>query len=440
MKFIAKRFNVNEEQLKKYSSSALWILFEKILRLSLNLVVGIWLARYLGPSQYGVYNYAIAIATVLLPIVNFGLQGILVKELHQAPEEKNTILGSSILFKSIIAVAVVIPVFFLAGFDFFDNSEEGMVIALASISILFHPFLTLETWYEAMVKTKKISIFKGVFFVLGTLLKVVFLLKGASLYSFAILYSVDSFLVAVALVLVYFFDEKKKIQWKMDWSKLKQLTSKSWLLVLSSISAVIYLKIDQVMLGVLVSDTELGYYSAAVKISESWYFVPLMISNALFPAILDAKRKSVTTYRKRLQQLCDYYFLISFALALVVTLLANTIIDVTYGQIYSSSAFILKIHIWAGIFIFLRTVLSKWLIAEEKYKFSLVSQFSGALANVILNFILIPRYGAIGAAIATIISYMVTSVLILAFFKETKVMFNIFVKSFISPIRFLFKL
>lgn len=436
MKIFSKLLKVNEDQLKKYSRSTLWMIIEKVIRLSFNLIIGIWIARHLGPSDYGIFNFAIAVSTLLLPIINFGLQGVLVKELYQKPQNKESILGTAIYFKALLAVTVFVLILISLKKDLANNIEEEVVL-LTCISILFHPFLSIETWYESQVKVKKIVIYKSIFFILASIIKVVLILNEGTISAFAIVYSIEAFLIALALVLVYCYDYGLSFNFRK--TTLRNLISKSWLLVLSSLSAVIYLKIDQLMIGILVSDEELGYYSAATKISESWYFVPLIVSNALFPAILEAKSKSQSYYLKRLQQLCDYYFLASLSLAILISLSSNWLIDITYGEVFSSAAIILKLHIWAGIFIFLRTVLSKWLIAEEKYKFSLISQLSGAVVNVMLNLILIPMYGGIGAAWATIVSYLVASILILGFFKETKGMFSIFIKSFLSPIRLLLK-
>jgi O-antigen/teichoic acid export membrane protein len=173
-----------------------------------------------------------------------------------------------------------------------------------------------------------------------------------------------------------------------------------------------------------------------VKLSEASYFIPLLVSNALFPAILSAKSKSRELYSNRLQSLSDFYFMISVALSIFVTLTAHYIITWLYGAEYQASIIILQIHIWAGVFIFLRSILSKWLIAEELFKFSLISQLSGALVNVVLNLLLIPLLGGIGAAISTFVSYLVSAILILAFFKATREIFWIFVRSIGLPFNF----
>lgn len=435
IKYLSRIFNISETQLQKYSSSSFWMIFENVCRLGVNLVVSIWLARYLGPSQYGLLNFGIAVVAIFLPIVNFGLQGILVKELFQSPTEKNKILGTSFLFKIAISIPIFLGFVIAGGLGLFSNSIERNVVLLIAISILFQPFLVIDCWFQSAVKVRLPAIIKTGLFLVISLLKILMILWQEKLAYFALLYSVEVLFTAMALLWAYNMDGGSLLRWKFDWGTLKSLVSKSWLLMFSSLSAIIYLKIDQVMLGIMVSDIELGIYSAAVKLSESWYFIPLILSNALFPAILEAKNSGPKKYMSRLQQLSDVFFLTALFLALATSFLANYIIDFLYGFEYYASVIILKLHIWAALFIFLRAILSKWLIAEDMYRFSLISQLSGAVVNVVLNYFLIPAYGGLGAAIATVISYAVTSLFILALFKKTRGIFFVFLKSFTAPIR-----
>ncbi len=411
------------------------MLIEKVIRLAINIVVGIWMARQLGPSDFGTLSLAIALSAILLPLVNLGLHGILVKELYDHPDQKATIMGTAFIMKTGASVLIFAILLFVVFQGHIVPEYEKNIIVFACVSILFQGFLVIESWYESQVKPKWATIFKTIFFVLSSALKVYFILRDAEVYVFAILYSVEAFLIAIGLLAAYLRDKEPLLNWRFDKSVSLGLLSKSWLLIFSSMSAVVYLKIDQVMLGTMVSDAELGYYSAAVKLSEAWYFVPLIISNALFPAILSAKKKSVVLYMKRLQQLSDFYFICAASLALIVTFSAPMIITMLYGIAYTPSIIILQLHIWAGIFIFLRTILSKWLIVEEKFRFSLISQVSGAIANVGLNFWLIPLWGGIGAAIATLASYFIGAILVLGLFKDTKDIFRIFVRTLAFPIK-----
>lgn len=171
----------------------------------------------------------------------------------------------------------------------------------------------------------------------------------------------------------------------------------------------IYMKIDQIMLGQMIGDEAVGIYSAAVRISEVWYFVPMAIVSSVFPAILGAKERDEVLYYKRLQRLFDLLVWISVCVALPMTFLSTTIITLIFGVAYASAGPILAVHIWAGIFVFLGVASGQWFLAENRQGLSLQRSVLGMIVNIILNTALIPQFGALGAAWATVVSYAIAA-------------------------------
>ena len=165
------------------------------------------------------------------------------------------------------------------------------------------------------------------------------------------------------------------------------------------------MRIDQVMLQEMIGSEAVGQYSAAVKISEAWYFIPMVISSSLFPAIVNAKKQSEELYYARLQRLYDLMVWISLAIALPMTFLSDWVVNLLYGSAYSQAGGVLMIHIWAGVFVSLGVASSKWFITENLQSLSFWRTFYGMVINLILNFILIPIFGTIGAAISTLVCY-----------------------------------
>jgi O-antigen/teichoic acid export membrane protein len=191
------------------------------------------------------------------------------------------------------------------------------------------------------------------------------------------------------------------------------------------------------MLRWLVDAEEVGIYSVAAKLSEAWYFMPTAIVASLFPKLLELKKSDEGQFKKRLQQLFDMLYGIALALAILITFISGPVIDFLYGVEFSKAAVILSIHIWAGIFIFMRAAFSKWILVEDAITFSMFTQGAGALVNVLLNFVFIPMYTGTGAAIATIISYATASYFSLLFYKKTRPIFFMMTKSLLSPFRYL---
>lgn len=167
------------------------------------------------------------------------------------------------------------------------------------------------------------------------------------------------------------------------------------------------MKIDQVMIQEMLGNEAVGQYAAATRLSEIWYFIPTVVASSLFPAIVNAKRQSEELYYDRLQKLFDLVVWIAIAIALPITFLSDMIVNMLYGEQYNQAASVLMIHIWASIFVFLGVVSGNWYINENLQLLAFWRAFYGMISNIFLNLLLITKYGIQGAAIATLISYMI---------------------------------
>ncbi|MEO1561060.1 MAG: flippase, partial [Cyanobacteria bacterium J06632_19] len=229
------------------------------------------------------------------------------------------------------------------------------------------------------------------------------------------------------------------INWRFQFSRGKSLLSKSWPLILSSVGTIIYLKIDQIMLGEMIGKEAVGNYAVAAKISEIWYFIPTAVASSVFPSLLKSRENNIKAYKNKLQKLYDNLACLALLIALPITIVSTPVITMLYGEVFREAGLILSIHIWASVFIFMRAALSKWLIAEDLYVFSLVTHGLGAIVNALLNLFLIPNFGGIGAAIATLISYATASYFALFVHSRTVETARMMTLALIFPVRFLLK-
>jgi len=175
-------------------------------------------------------------------------------------------------------------------------------------------------------------------------------------------------------------------------------------LILSGMVISIYMRIDQVMIKEMLGADQVGYYAAAVRLSEAWYFVPMAITSSVFPAIINAKKQNEELYYQRLQKLYDLMVWLAVAIALPTTFLAPWVIRVLYGEAFLPAAGVLSIHIWAGVFVFLGVASGKWFITENFMKLAFYRTFLGAIGNVIFNLIFIPILHIKGAALGTLLA------------------------------------
>lgn len=422
---------------KKYIANTSWLFSDKIISLGIGFIVTVIVTRYLGPERFGMLSYAISLTALFASASHMGLGGLVVREIVKNKEERSVILGTSLALKMIGALLGYALLMLYAYKSEGWLTENFYLILLVSTTMLVLPFSGIITfWFESQVQGKYISVAQLSGALSGAALKVLFVVLGASLTYFAFAHIVQS-LITGALLLFLF--QKRSIfsiaSWKFSVDKAKELLASGWVIFLGSFFAVIYLKIDQVMLRWMVGDTAVGVYSVASTMSEVWYFIPTAIVASFFPRLIELKKEDSGLYHKKLQQIFDILFIIALAVAIAVNLLAPHLIGLLFGAVYQDAGAILVIHVWAALFVFMRAALSKWILVENLLVFSMITQGFGALVNVILNFYLIPLFGGQGAAIATLISYATASYFSLLVTPKSREVFVMMSRAMLSPVR-----
>ncbi len=407
---------------------------EKILAIALTMVTSIIVARYLGPEKFGILSYAISLSSLFAIATHMGLSGLAVRELVNKPKETPELMGSIFGVKFIGAMIAFTGYLVFINLFSDKSSTEFWVLILVSVTIFLKPFEVFDYWFQAKVKAKYSSIVRSVSITAVSILKIILVITSAGLLEIAATYVVQT--VIVITLFTYFFIKKADIQirnWSFNINKVKELLGEGWMLMLGAIFAMVYLKIDQIMLRWIVGADEVGIYSVAARISEAWYFIPTIIVSSIFPKLLELKKENPEKFHRRLQQLFNFLFLIALGLAILISFISTPLIETLYGLEYQKAAIILSIHIWAGVFIFMRAAFSKWVLVEDAVAFSLITQGLGALVNIILNIILIPYFQGFGAAVATICSYSMASYIALLFYKKSRPVFWMMTKAIFSP-------
>jgi PST family polysaccharide transporter len=347
------------------------------------------------------------------------------------PEKRAEILGTAFWLKllgGIAALVLAVSCIMVVRHD--DSLTISLVAILSSVGI-FQAFDTIDLWFQSQVQSKYTVIAKNTAFVVITLVKVILISIHAPLIAFAWAALGEIGLGAIGLIIYYRVRGYSPWLWPWSLPLAKTLLKESWPLILSGVTIMIYMRIDQIMLGQMVGDKAVGLYSAATRISEVWYFIPMAMASSVSPAIYAAKEVSESLYYRRIEQFLRLLSWLSIVVAVPMSFLSGTIITILFGKSYEASAYILAIHIWASLFVFMGVGTSSWFIAEGLTQFALRRTIIGAITNVFLNIFLIPAYGGVGAAIATVISQAFASFLSNATHPKTRKIFNIQVKSLI---------
>ncbi|WP_198676598.1 flippase [Aliidiomarina soli] len=429
------------KKIKKYIANTSWLLSEKGITVIVGFLVSIVVARFLGPENYGVLGYVISLTTLFSVAGHMGLSGLVIREIVRDPNGRGEVLGTTYLIKLAGMAIGVILILLYASIIETPGTQVFYMLLIAASAMLIQPVNVIDFWFQSQVQAKYSAIARTVGLLVSSFYKLLLVFSGLGLVYFALSGVVQAVVSAMVLLILYRHKATVTVsQWRFNFARAITLLKQSWMVFAGAIFAVIYMKIDMVMLKLIAGAESAGVYSVAAQLSEAWYFVPTAIVASLFPKLIKLREQDEGIFYKRLQQLFDLLFMMAVAVAVVVTLLAPFVVDTLYGQAYSESSNVLAIHIWAGVFIFMRAAFSKWILIENALVFSLITQGCGALMNVFLNYLLIPYYGATGAAIATLVSYGAASYFALLFNKRTRPIFWMMTKSFLFPARYIYSL
>lgn len=429
-----KAFKENKG-LMKYFSNTSWLFAEKILRMIVGLFVGIWVARYLGPDRFGLLSYAGSFVGLFSAIATLGLDGIAVRELVKYPGKEYSLMTTVFILKLFGGILTLLVLYIAVQVTSNDTYTNMLIFIIASATI-FQSFNVIDLYFQAKVMSKYVVISNIISLFISSLVKIVLIVVDAPLEAFAWVVLFDS--LVLALGFIYFFLKHSQISIRyltFDKMMAAELLRDSWPLILSGMVIAVYMKIDQVMIKEMLDNEAVGNYAAAVRLSEAWYFIPMVISASLFPAIINAKKVSEKLYHDRLQKLYDFLVWMAIAIAIPMSYLSDWIVDLLFGSKYSDAGNVLVIHIWTGVFVFLGVASSKWFVAENLQKYSFYRTLAGAIINVFLNFLLIPRYSIHGAAIATLISQAIASYIFNLTNKKLWLTFQLQTYAVLLPIR-----
>jgi PST family polysaccharide transporter len=406
--------------LLKIVGNTAWLFADRILRMAIGLVVGVWVARYLGPDQFGLFNYALAFTLIFDTVANLGLDSIVIRDIVNQPSSKDEILGTAFILKAIAQVVALISAITLIVLLRPHDTITQWLVGIVAGGMIFESFYVIDFWFQSQVQSKHAVLFKNLGLIFISCGRVLLIQIQAPLILFAWAYSSEFLLTALGLVAAYRIQGYVLKAWRFSWRCATQLLRDSWTLILSSFVIMIFMRMDQVMLGQMLGDQAVGIYSAAVKISELWYFVPTAITSSVFPSILKVKQENPKLYYERFQKVLDFLSILSYTVAIAVTLLSNQIVNLLYGERYQEAGLILSIHIWTGVFVSSGLVRSLWTTAENLMHLAFLATAIGAIVNLVLNYFLIKSYGGVGSAISTLVAQCVASYLAGAFFFKSR--------------------
>ena len=413
---------------------------EQFLRIIAGFFVGVWVARYLGPEQFGLFSYVLAIAAIFGGIAKLGLDGIMVRELVNYPEKRDTYLGTAFWLKFFGALIVMGLIIAIAPFTNNKASTNTYVLIIVA-GLLFKSFEVVEFHFQSQVLAKIVSICKVCQLALSSVIKIYLVLVEAELFWFVLVTGFDALTLATSYFIAYKINQNINFYKQFDLNIAKQLLKDSWPITISSLSIIVYMKIDQVMIKDMVGNNAVGQYAAAIKLTEAFLFIPMISVISLFPAILNAKIKSQKLYMERVQKLYDLHILIAIIIVISVYFSSEFVVTLIFATGYNQSPAILEILIFSNIVIFSGAVRGRWIIAENLQRYDVFIHLFGAVLNIILNFFFISKVGVLGAAYGTVLAYFLTLLITGLLIRKIRPALVMFITGFVNVLflRFLRK-
>lgn len=421
--------------LQKIISNTAWLCADKLIRMGFGVVVGIWMARYLGPERFGSLSFVLALAALFSTFSTLGLDSIVVRDIVRDTGCSDETLGSATALKFVgsilsIIVTVITIIIIRPG----DATSFWMAV-LVSVCTLFQAIDTIDFWFQAHLSSKFTVYARNLGFIAASFTRVALIMATAPLAAFAAAVLVEAMVSAVGLAWLYHREGSRFGLWRVSLERMGYLFKESWPLILQGIIIMIYMKIDQVMLGQMSGDRSVGEFSAAVRLVEVWYFIPISLTASLFPEIINSRNLALEQYEKRIQSLYDLMIWMAIGMAILITIFAPFIIAVLYGEQYRNAAAVLSLQTWMATSVFFGVARQKWLTAEGFLKDGLYVEITGMVINVSVNLYLIPRYGAVGASIASLVAAFGANFVMAGFSRPIRKSLEMYLNSLLLPFR-----
>lgn len=413
---------------KKILSNSVWMIIQHLYSMLTSLVIVALIARYLGPSDYGLINYCASVISLFTTLAGLGLDNLIVSEIIRRPEKEGGYLGTALIMR-LGASFILYPVFLALIYVMHPGDKVLLTVAaFQALGMVFQTYEVLVYWFRIKLRMKYVSIALICAISVQTVLRLILLYLKVTVEWFALALSVQAFVAAV--IIAAFFVKKSEVRLKVSFKDAKDLLRISYNCIISSMSIIIYMQADKIILEKITDSAQVGIYSAAVLLATCWQFIPMALIDSSRPVVLEKRKVSREEYLDRFKLVVAGANLVSFVFALCMSLIGWLFILFIYGSEYITAVIPLIILSWASFFAMSGYARSIWITGEGFYKFDKIFTVTAALIDITLDIVLIWKFGIIGAAVATLITYVYEVLIVPLFFKDTRIFTKLYFQSF----------
>jgi PST family polysaccharide transporter len=391
--------------LHRVASNTIWLFGHQAMALLVAALVGVWTARYLGPSSYGDLNFALSFVFLFSPIATLGLDKVLVRELVRNPKDSPRLLGSAFVFRLLSGLTATLAATATAFVVWPQERDVPWLISIAALGLILQAAQVVEFWFSSRLEGKYVVMARVAALLLSAGVKAVLIIIHAPLLTFAVVWTGETLVGSLLLFVIYRWRGCSPAQWVVSTGEGIKLVRQAWPILLATMAQVLYTRVDQLLLKEMWGAAVVGIYAASFQVLELLYFLPTAMISSAFPAIICLRQAKAPEYRLRMQQLYDFLTWLGLGIASVVSLSSSFLMALLFGPAFEDSGPVLAVSVWCCVFVFPALAYGHWLYAEDLQFYGLISFVSTCLLNLVLNFYLIPFQGAAGAALASVLSY-----------------------------------
>jgi len=417
----------------KYFKNTSWLFVEKILRMVVGLFVGIWVARYLGPEQFGFFSYAQSFVGLFTAIATLGLDGIVVRELVKDESRRDELIGTAFWLKVMGAMGVLSILAIAVNFTSNDSYTNMLVFIIASATI-FQSFNVIDFYFQSKVLSKYVVYANIISLFVSSIVKIALILNEAPLESFAWVVLFDSFVLSVGFIYFYIKNNSTFSIKQLKFSRITALSllKDSWPLIIASTAVMMNQKVDQIMIKEFLGVIEVGYYAAAIRLVDVLILLPFIVAKSIFPSFIQSNENNKKRFNKKIVWSYRVFIISTLIGAILLHLVSEYLIIFLYGNEYYNSIEILQVYCFLLIFSAIGAVNMIYLRVNNLQTKAMNRQLSNVVLNIVLNYIFIPKYGVIAAAYTSLFSIIFTTILYDLFDKNMYVLNKLKLKSFLG--------
>tara|TARA_A100001015_G_C15009980_1_gene722558 strand:- start:740 stop:1993 length:1254 start_codon:yes stop_codon:yes gene_type:complete len=391
---------------EKLTKNFLWLLLDRSIRIIFGIFIGAWIARYLGPENYGILMYVIAYVALFATAGNLGLDGILLRKFSKNADSSQRIINTTLVLR-IIAGIILWIITSLSILYFEGNSTIFYFVCLLGLMIPFQSFDVFEIWFQSQSENRKSVISRLTALLVCGMIKIFLILMNFNIVYFIIITAFETILTA--FLFIVFYRKKHKFKFALDVNISKSLLNESWPFILSGVSILLYMRVDLLLIKYFLNLEQVGIYSVGIILSQFWYFLPVIISTVIAPKLAKAMKKDETYFNKLIRYYMLLFFLLGISIFIFTFMFGTILINLLYGEDYEAASKVLLIHSVTNIPVCMGVIAQLWIINQKKGVTYFKKTIMGLIVSIIANIILIPKYGIIGASYSAVLAQFVSA-------------------------------